>query len=127
MLEELQMTGKVQTPAGEMRTPGRMAVARRPRAEGEQRPQVVRAEVAPRQVAEARRRAVAEQLAEGPARARLGAPQPEVRPAQARYHPQLKEFLLLYDDVRRASPPRRALLEFLQRVALPSRLTVPNR
>ncbi|MFZ3217250.1 MAG: DUF5996 family protein [Candidatus Acidiferrales bacterium] len=37
-----------------------------------------------------------------------------VRPAQAFYHPQLKEFLLMYDDVRRAPSPRAALLEFLQ-------------
>ena len=37
-----------------------------------------------------------------------------VRPAQAYYHPQLKEFLLMYDDLRRADSPREALLEFLQ-------------
>jgi hypothetical protein len=37
-----------------------------------------------------------------------------VRPAQAYYHPQLKEFLLMYDDVRKADSPREALLEFLQ-------------
>lgn len=48
------------------------------------------------------------------------APEPEgfsqqpVRPAQALYHPQLKEFLLMYDDVRQATSPRAALLEFLQ-------------
>lgn len=48
------------------------------------------------------------------------APEPEgfsqqpVRPAQAFYHPQLKEFLLMYDDVRQASSPKAALLEFLQ-------------
>ncbi len=48
------------------------------------------------------------------------APEPEgyakatVRPAQAYYHPQMKEFLLMYDDVRKSASPREALLEFLQ-------------
>jgi hypothetical protein len=48
------------------------------------------------------------------------APEPEgfgrapVRPAQVYYHPQLKEFLLRYDDVRTSASPRAALLEFLQ-------------
>jgi hypothetical protein len=48
------------------------------------------------------------------------APEPEgfgqapVRPAQAYYHPELKEFLLRYDDVRTSASPRAALLEFLQ-------------
>jgi hypothetical protein len=37
-----------------------------------------------------------------------------VRPGRAFYHPQLKEFLLMYDDVRISASPRRALLEFLQ-------------
>jgi hypothetical protein len=37
-----------------------------------------------------------------------------VRPAKAFYHPQLKEFFLMYDDVRTAASPREALLEFLQ-------------
>jgi len=36
------------------------------------------------------------------------------RPAQAFYHPQLREFLLMYDDVRLASSPKSALLDFLQ-------------
>ena len=40
--------------------------------------------------------------------------QSPVRPAKAFYHPQLKEFLLMYDDVRLASSPREALLEFLR-------------
>jgi hypothetical protein len=40
--------------------------------------------------------------------------QSPVRPAKAFYHSQLKEFLLMYDDVRLASSPREALLEFLQ-------------
>jgi len=38
----------------------------------------------------------------------------KVRPAQAFYHPQMKEFLLNYDDVRNAASPRAALMEFLQ-------------
>jgi hypothetical protein len=37
-----------------------------------------------------------------------------VRPREAFYHPQLKEFILMYDDVRRASSPRETLLAFLQ-------------
>jgi hypothetical protein len=43
-----------------------------------------------------------------------GFAQSPVRPAQAFYHPQLKEFLLMYDDVRRSSSPRESLLAFLQ-------------
>ena len=37
-----------------------------------------------------------------------------VRPRAARYEPKLGEFLLTYDEVRRASSPNTALLEFLQ-------------
>src|SRR2546422_5958364 len=37
-----------------------------------------------------------------------------VRPASAFYHPQMHEFLLMYDDVRRTPSPRATLLEFLQ-------------
>ncbi|MHB1935394.1 MAG: DUF5996 family protein [Acidobacteriaceae bacterium] len=56
----------------------------------------------------------------GPAFYAYTAPEPEgfsqqgVRPAQAFYHPQLKEFLLMYDDARHASSPQAVLLEFLQ-------------
>ena len=48
------------------------------------------------------------------------APEPEgfsksaVVPPQAFYHPQVKEFLLMYDDVRKAASPRTMLLDFLQ-------------
>jgi Family of unknown function (DUF5996) len=48
------------------------------------------------------------------------APEPEgfaqqpVRPEAAYYHPQMKEFLLMYNDVRRAPSPQEALLSFLQ-------------
>jgi hypothetical protein len=38
----------------------------------------------------------------------------KVQPAAAFYHPQMKELLLMYDDVRRAASPRQALLSFLQ-------------
>jgi hypothetical protein len=38
----------------------------------------------------------------------------KVKPSAAFYHPQMKEFLLMYDDVRRAATPREAVLEFLQ-------------
>lgn len=37
-----------------------------------------------------------------------------VRPAAAFYHPELKEFILRYDDFRQAPRPRQALLDFLQ-------------
>jgi Family of unknown function (DUF5996) len=43
-----------------------------------------------------------------------GFAQAPARPEQAYYHPQLKEFLLMYDDVRTSPSPRAALLEFLQ-------------
>jgi Family of unknown function (DUF5996) len=48
------------------------------------------------------------------------APEPQgfsvarVRPAQAAYQPKLGEFLLMYDEVRRAASPTAALLDFLQ-------------
>jgi hypothetical protein len=48
------------------------------------------------------------------------APEPEgfaksaVKPAQAFYQQGLKEFLLMYDDVRAAASPRTALMDFLQ-------------
>ncbi len=48
------------------------------------------------------------------------APEPEgfstqkVQPTEAFYHPQLKEFLLTHDDVRRAASPRQTLMSFLQ-------------
>lgn len=35
-------------------------------------------------------------------------------PQAAFYHPQMKEFLLMYDDVRAAASPKDALMEFLQ-------------
>lgn len=38
----------------------------------------------------------------------------KVRPAQAFYHPQMREFLLMYDDVRKAASPSASLMEFLQ-------------
>jgi Family of unknown function (DUF5996) len=38
----------------------------------------------------------------------------KVKPAAAFYHPVVKEFLLMYDDVRLAASPREALLGFLQ-------------
>jgi hypothetical protein len=56
----------------------------------------------------------------GPAFYSYAAPEPAgfaeqpVRPAQAYYHPGIKEFLLMYEDVRTAESPRIALLEFLQ-------------
>ncbi|MGB7600145.1 MAG: DUF5996 family protein [Candidatus Sulfotelmatobacter sp.] len=56
----------------------------------------------------------------GPAFYAYAAPEPlefskqKVRPAAAFYHPEMKEFLLMYDDVRQADSPREALLNFLQ-------------
>jgi hypothetical protein len=40
--------------------------------------------------------------------------QAAVRPGKAFYHPEMKEFFLMYDDVRSAASPRQALLDFLQ-------------
>ena len=37
-----------------------------------------------------------------------------VGPKAAFYHPQMNEFILMYDDVRKADSPREALMEFLQ-------------
>ena len=56
----------------------------------------------------------------GPAFYSYAAPEPAgfaeqaVRPKAAFYHPQLKEFLLMYDDVRTSDLPQQTLLEFLQ-------------
>lgn len=56
----------------------------------------------------------------GPAFYVYAAPEPAgygqspVRPNKAFYHPQMKEFLLMYDDVRMDPSPRSALLDFLQ-------------
>ena len=38
----------------------------------------------------------------------------KVQPEAAFYHPELHEFLLMYDDVRRSPSPKDALLQFLQ-------------
>jgi hypothetical protein len=43
-----------------------------------------------------------------------GLAQSRIRPANAFYQPQLREFLLMYDDVRQASSPRDTLFDFLQ-------------
>jgi hypothetical protein len=57
---------------------------------------------------------------ESPAFYAYAAPEPAgfaqhpVSPSQAFYHPQMKEFLLMYDDVRQSSSPRAALLDFLE-------------
>ena len=37
-----------------------------------------------------------------------------LRPGLGFYDPQLKEFLLMYEDVRHAASPRDAILDFLQ-------------
>ena len=56
----------------------------------------------------------------GPAFYAYAAPEPSgfaqhaIRPKEAFYHPHLKEFLLMYDDVRRSPLPKDALLAFLQ-------------
>lgn len=43
-----------------------------------------------------------------------GFAQQSVQPSAAFYHPNLHEFLLMYDDVRKAASPREELLSFLQ-------------
>ncbi|HEY7114766.1 MAG TPA: DUF5996 family protein [Thermoanaerobaculia bacterium] len=56
----------------------------------------------------------------GPAFYAYAAPEPAgfsaaaARPAGAFYHPELKEFLLMYDDARRAASPPEALRGFLE-------------
>ncbi|HYL61054.1 MAG TPA: DUF5996 family protein [Candidatus Methylomirabilis sp.] len=56
----------------------------------------------------------------GPAFYAYAAPEPPgfaqhaVRPVEAFYHTQLREFILMYEDVRRAASPRETLMEFLQ-------------
>ena len=56
----------------------------------------------------------------GPAFYSYAAPEPagfaerKVKPSAAYYHPVMKEFVLLYDDVRKAESPKTALMEFLQ-------------
>jgi hypothetical protein len=56
----------------------------------------------------------------GPAFYSYTAPSPpgldkqSIRPAAALYHPQLAEFVLMYDDVRRDANPKAALMDFLQ-------------
>lgn len=57
---------------------------------------------------------------DGPAFYCYAAPEPAglarepVRPDAAFYHPELKEFILMYDDLRKADDPEQALLQFLQ-------------
>jgi hypothetical protein len=56
----------------------------------------------------------------GPAFYAYIAPEPaglseqRARPAAASYHSRLREFVLMYDDVRRATSPRAEILEFAQ-------------
>ena len=56
----------------------------------------------------------------GPAFYSYSAPEPAgfrewpVRPAEARYDPQLGEFILMYDDVRTSASPSATLLDFCQ-------------
>ena len=38
----------------------------------------------------------------------------KVNPPAAYYHPDMNEFILLYDDVRKAESPKAALIEFLE-------------
>ena len=37
-----------------------------------------------------------------------------VRPQQTVYHPQMKEFILMYEDVRSSNSPTSLLLDFAQ-------------
>ncbi len=43
----------------------------------------------------------------------VGLAQQKVRPSAAFYHPELKEFILMYDEVRKAASPTSVLLDFL--------------
>jgi hypothetical protein len=57
---------------------------------------------------------------DGPAYYSYTVPQPagienqSIRPAAASWNPQLSEFILMYDDVRRAESPERCLYKFLE-------------
>ena len=57
---------------------------------------------------------------DGPAYYSYAAPEPEgfpkysVGPEKAHYHPDLHEYLLMYDDVRQANSPKDFLMQFLQ-------------
>lgn len=57
---------------------------------------------------------------EGAAYYAYAAPEPDgfakypVKPAAAFYHPELHEYLLMYDDVRKADSPKSFLMQFLQ-------------
>jgi hypothetical protein len=57
---------------------------------------------------------------DGPAFYSYAAPEPagvanqHVRPESAFYHSQLKEFVLMYDEVRKTNAPEQTLLDFLQ-------------
>jgi len=57
---------------------------------------------------------------DGPAYYSYAAPEPDgfagykVQPAAAFYHPQLHEYLLMYDDIRMSKTPKEDLLHFLQ-------------
>ncbi len=57
---------------------------------------------------------------DGPAFYAYAAPEPvglaqqRARPESAFYHPELKEFILMYDEVRSSPAPERMLMEFLQ-------------
>jgi hypothetical protein len=57
---------------------------------------------------------------DGPAFYSYTAPEPaglagqQVRPGYAFYHPELKEFVLMYENVRLAQDPEQALLQFLE-------------
>jgi hypothetical protein len=43
-----------------------------------------------------------------------GLPQQKVQPESGFYHPDLKEFILMYDEIRKSRAPERMLREFLQ-------------
>jgi len=59
-------------------------------------------------------------VVDGPAYYSYTAPQPtgvenqSIRPAAASWNPQLSEFILMYDDVRRVESPEQCLYEFLE-------------
>jgi len=59
-------------------------------------------------------------VVDGPAYYAYTVPKPagietqSIRPAAAAWNPQLSEFLLMYDDVRRAASPEESLYEFLE-------------
>ena len=71
-------------------------------------------------ISDPKERAEADGMIHAPAFYSYTAPEPaglgdaKIRPEKAFYSPTMKEFIMLYDDVRTAADPETSLLEFMQ-------------